>query len=62
MGSVTDNDLQAAPAVEATLMHREAAEAGEAVRRLLSANARVIAELGERLRQSPPAVAGTVQR
>jgi len=62
MGSVTDNDLQAAPAVEATLMHREAAEAGEAVRRLLSANARVIAELGERLRQSPPAVVVTCAR
>jgi glucosamine--fructose-6-phosphate aminotransferase (isomerizing) len=39
-----------------TLMHREAAEAGTAVARMLAANAGIFTDLGARLRAAPPAV------
>jgi glucosamine--fructose-6-phosphate aminotransferase (isomerizing) len=47
---------------EATLMHREAAEAGETVRRMLAANRDAIARLAARLRADPPAVIVTCAR
>lgn len=46
----------------ATLMASEAREAGDAVRRLLDANAETLATLGERLRSNPPKVVVTVAR
>ncbi|MFV0622631.1 SIS domain-containing protein [Sphingomonas sp. ac-8] len=46
----------------ATLMASEAREAGDAVRRLLDANAATLATLGERLRANPPKVVVTVAR
>lgn len=45
-----------------TLMFQEAAEAGDAVARLLAANAGQFAALGQRLRRSPPAVVITCAR
>ena len=63
---MTDPDTDTAPppalTAEATLMYREAAESGEAVARLLAANADTIATLGARLRASPPAVVVTCAR
>lgn len=43
-------------------MHREAAEAGAAVARMLAANRAIFAELGARLRANPPAVVVTCAR
>lgn len=45
-----------------TLMHREAAEAGEAVARFLTCNAQKLRQLGEDLRQQPPALIVTCAR
>ncbi|WP_333571599.1 SIS domain-containing protein [Sphingomonas sp.] len=50
------------PAGGATLMASEAAEAGEAVRRLLDANAPAIAALARDLRANPPALVVTCAR
>lgn len=47
---------------EATLMHREAAEAGDAVARMLAANGEVLRRIGRRLRATPPAVVVTCAR
>jgi glucosamine--fructose-6-phosphate aminotransferase (isomerizing) len=57
-----DPDQATAPAPETTLMHREAGEAGEAVRRLLAANADTLRDLGRTLRARPPAVVVTCAR
>lgn len=46
----------------ATLMHSEASEAGSAVSRFLSVNASTLAQLGERLRASPPSLVVTCAR
>lgn len=45
-----------------TLMHREAAEAGEAVARFLATNAPTLRQLGEDLRHTPPALIITCAR
>ncbi|MHA6720741.1 SIS domain-containing protein [Sphingomonas sp. RS6] len=50
------------PADGATLMAREAAEAGEAVRRLLDENGAAIAALARELRETPPALVVTCAR
>ncbi|RZM05937.1 MAG: iron dicitrate transport regulator FecR, partial [Sphingomonas sp.] len=42
-----------------TLMYSEAAEAADAVARLLAANRDALTALGERLRAAPPAVVVT---
>ncbi|HET6971174.1 MAG TPA: SIS domain-containing protein [Phenylobacterium sp.] len=47
---------------ESTAMFREAAEAPAAVARMLTANRAACAELGERLRESPPRVVVTLGR
>ena len=49
-------------APESTLMFREAAEAGAAVRRQRAANAEAVATLGARLRRSPPRAVVTLAR
>ncbi len=45
-----------------TLMHAEAAEAGQAVARFLAANTDRLARIGDRLRANPPEVVVTVAR
>lgn len=52
------DDLSSTP----TLMHSEAAEAADAVARMLAANASTFAALGARLRAAPPAVVVTCAR
>ena len=47
---------------QSTRMHAEAAEAGAAVARFLSANADTIARIAARLRANPPSVAVTIAR
>jgi glucosamine--fructose-6-phosphate aminotransferase (isomerizing) len=49
-------------AAESTLMFREAAEAGAAVRRQRAANARAVAALADRLRANPPRAVVTLAR
>jgi fructoselysine-6-P-deglycase FrlB-like protein len=50
------------PVGGATLMAREAAEAGAAVRRLLDANGTAIADLARELRETPPSLVVTCAR
>ncbi len=58
-----DETASAAPQTPGvTLMHREAAEAAEAVARLLIANRDTLAALGARLRAAPPSVVVTCAR
>jgi len=49
-------------APEATLMHREAGEAGDAAARFLAANAPVLARIAARLRARPPIMVTTCAR
>jgi glucosamine--fructose-6-phosphate aminotransferase (isomerizing) len=62
MDDVTDDRPRAAGDGERTLMHREAAEAADAVARMLAANRQTFADLGARLRANPPAVVVTCAR
>jgi glutamine---fructose-6-phosphate transaminase (isomerizing) len=51
-----------APHAEDTLMHREAAESADAVRRQLAGNGAVVGALGERLRRHAPRAVATLAR
>ena len=63
MSVTIDSPDRATPARAATtLMHREAAEAGASVARLLHDNADVFVTLAQRLRADPPAVVVTCAR
>jgi glucosamine--fructose-6-phosphate aminotransferase (isomerizing) len=55
-------DFSQSATATATLMHREAAEAGAAVTRFLAANRTRLAALGEQLRRAPPTVVMTCAR
>lgn len=56
------HDTNSPPPAGSTLMFQEAADAGNAVARMLAANAATFAALGARLRAAPPAVVVTCAR
>lgn len=60
--TIADPPSPALLRAEATLMYREASEAGAAVTRFLAANGAAIARIAERLRADPPSVVVTCGR